>query len=150
LEWSGSGPPVEEFAMNGRRPLLSVFVLLATLTGSTGVTAGEGTVAPELLRARTAAARQAYEHTLEEYTRGSGGGVDRLYLWSCRWLQAECALVEHSADQQAALASHHRRMKDLKKHVLRLVELGRVDRSELTGIDHYCKEADAWAAPASK
>jgi hypothetical protein len=78
----------------------------------------------EQARFRRDAARQVYGQALELYLNGFQLDAERVYRWSCRWLDAERDLSPREADRVAALAAHRDRMAALHEAARRHGGLG--------------------------
>jgi hypothetical protein len=102
----------------------------------------------EPARCRRNAARQVYGQALQLYSEGLQLDAERVYLWSCRWLDAERGLGTQKADHVAALTAHRDRMTAL--HEMARRHGGLVAPMEVTATDYYRAEAEEWLAAAQR
>jgi hypothetical protein len=103
-----------------------------------------------LARARIEAAHRAYQEALDLYREGRSRDVDRIYLWSVRWLEAERDAAARPADQLPAWEAHTKRMKQLDDLVRGRFRAGVAAAVELPAVEYYRKEADFWLARARR
>jgi hypothetical protein len=75
-------------------------------------------------------------------------GIDEVYRWSRRLLEAQREANPEKASQVAACEGHLERMKKLEFKVVRTRRIGFSNTLEVVGVDYYCKEAEFWLALA--
>jgi hypothetical protein len=128
-------------------------VLTAGLTGLllinpllvSGASAGEGppTLA-SLAKARADAARRAYQESDKLYREGRSRDVDRIYLWSQRWLDAEREAAPGEKEKISAFEAHFRRMRQLENLIRNRYNSGVAAAIELPAVEFYRLEAEGW------
>jgi hypothetical protein len=136
--------------MTARILLSMVMMLFASVGALKGAPSpDEAAAKAELLKAKTEAARKAYEITTK-FIGGIGTKFDpeKAYLWSRRWLESECAATTDKEKRLTALKDHRQRMRDLKIWVNKLIKegVGGVALADSAGVDYYLAEADLWTA----
>jgi RNA polymerase sigma factor (sigma-70 family) len=96
---------------------------------------------------RLAAARKTFEDVLSSF---DGGQIrhDSVYLWSRRWMEAERALNDKTADQVAAAEGHRNRMKSLEQQLKDWSLAGVSRKVDLSAGQYYLREAELWLAEA--
>jgi len=104
----------------------------------------------KLAEARVAAGRKAYEETTLLYREGRSRDLDRIYLWSKRWLDAQLDVSNAKADQEAAYEAHWKRMKQLEDLIDRRMRSGVGAAIEVPQVQYYRLEAELWLARARK
>ncbi len=89
---------------------------------------------------------QAILQEFEQSHRVGGTGIsgEELYTWSRRLAEAEYGAAGDAAAQQAALASHADRMKELEARTQALFETGTLLRAKLLAAKYYRITADEW------
>jgi hypothetical protein len=108
----------------------------------------EAPISPDLLAARSDAARDAYQEALKLYQEGRSRDVDRIYRWSLRWLEAEREMRSAKADQVAAARAHDKRMRQLEDLIKTRFRVGAAASVELPEVAYYRAEADILLARA--
>jgi hypothetical protein len=100
-------------------------------------------IPPELAKARLDAARKTYELSLKVF-RTIGGKVtaEELYLWSCRWRDAQSALTKNKEKQVASAQDHLGRMKHLETIVQTMVRAGLRHSSDASAVEYYRLQAE--------
>jgi hypothetical protein len=126
-------------------PVLLVFVWQGMTTAHA---ADDPSVPKALAEARVNSARKAYEETVKLYREGRIRDVDRVYLWSQRWLDAERDLNSKKADQVAAVEAHWKRMKKLEESFQSRYKVGAAAAIELAAVEYYRVEAEVWLVKA--
>jgi hypothetical protein len=130
---------------------LLIFPILLVLVrqGMTPAYAADDPPVPKALaEARVNAARKAYQETDTLYREGRIRDVDRVYLWSQRWLESERDLSSKKADQVAAFEAHWKRMKNLEESVRKRYKVGAAAAIELPAVEYYRLEAEVWLVKA--
>ncbi|HEV3164736.1 MAG TPA: sigma-70 family RNA polymerase sigma factor [Isosphaeraceae bacterium] len=95
-----------------------------------------------LVEARLNAAQKTFEGALADY--GSRELTpDTLYLWSCRWLEAQLAKSVQLSDRVTAAAAHVERMKTVDSLYK---EKRRGSQMLASALEFYRKEAELWLA----
>jgi outer membrane protein TolC len=123
-------------------------VALALLAVGTAVAAApDAKVSPELLRARLAAAQEAYDLAEALYRQGRGE-PEAVYRWSHRWLTAQQALAGTKAERTAAAEAHLGRMKRLEEAAKAMVRVGTGSPLDERAAKYYVAEAEVWLAQA--
>jgi HEAT repeat protein len=87
------------------------------------------------------AARETYENTAVLYDRGMCD-IDGVYLWSCRWMEAQCAVGGKQPARIAAMEAHLARMQRLRDLVKPRFAAGQVTKKDVTAADYCCAEAE--------
>jgi hypothetical protein len=129
--------------------LIVSLTLAAALAGlaAAAPAPSEGKAPPELLKAQRDSARKAYEVCAEGYPKGSPGyDVEKCYLWSRRWLEAERQLAGDA--DRTAIAGHLDRMKKLEEITGARVKAGSGSALEGAAAAFYRAEAETWVAQA--
>jgi hypothetical protein len=139
-----------------RKPTLLVVQLVAVTAAFTHLPANvyaapnEGASNTTLADARLDAARSSYKETMQLYKEGRTRDVDRIYLWSQRWLDAQRALSNKKTDQQSAFDGHWKRMRQLEELVNSRFKAGVAAQVELPAVRFYRIEAEIWLSQAAK
>jgi hypothetical protein len=125
--------------------LLTASFFVAALSGSVlAKQQPDGSTPATLAEARLEAARRAYKEAMDLYREGRTRDVDRVYLWSKRWLEAQRALSNKKADQRAALDAHFKRMRQLEELIKGRYRAGVAATIELPAVQFYRLEAEIW------
>jgi len=99
----------------------------------------------KLAEARVAAARKAaYEETALLYREARTRDMDRIYLWSRRWLDAQRDSAKGKAEEEAAYTGHWNRMKSLEESVKNRLRSGAAAPIEVPAVEFYRLEAEIW------
>ncbi len=127
----------------------SVMVVLV-VSSFLGIAAGAARAdtpqtAAQLAKARVAAAAKVYAAT-SAAMQGGRGSVDRAYVWSVRWLDAERDQGLRGKALAHALHDHTERMKALAAAVAKRVNTGMAPASDALATDYYVVEAQLWEA----
>ncbi|HLN28925.1 MAG TPA: hypothetical protein VK395_14355 [Gemmataceae bacterium] len=134
-----------------RKPLmilgLAVGFFLAGALAEKAATKDVPTV-QKLADARVTAARKAYEETALLYREARTRDVDRIYLWSRRWLDAQRDAAKGKADEEAAYAGHWNRMKAVEDSVKNRLRSGAAAAIEVPAVEFYRLEAEIWLSQA--
>lgn len=101
----------------------------------------------ETRQAQVDAASRAYAGASAAYSTGTGG-LEAVYAWSVRWLNAERALFTAAAERRAAAGRHLERMLRLTVEVTRRVATGLSPVAEGDAAAFYVAEAEAWVSEA--
>jgi hypothetical protein len=99
-----------------------------------------------LAKARADAARRAYQESVDLYREGRSRDVDRIYLWSQRWLEAEREAAPRKEAERAAYEAHYRRMRQLENLIRDRYKAGVAAPIELPAVEFYRLEAEGWLA----
>jgi hypothetical protein len=101
-----------------------------------------------LTKAKRDAARRTFETVWIDYREGRGG-MERLYWWSRRWMEAEQELAaKQKADLVAAAQGHLDRMRELERIIRKLQEAKVSTIDEVSASEYYRLEADLWVRQA--
>ena len=102
-------------------------------------------------RARADAARRVYESlwnpssqkTLDgKSLQGSSVNLDRAYLWSRRWMEAEEQASDKTEDRIAAVQAHVDRMRKLQSYVKAQQDLQSATPADVAAQQYYLLEAE--------
>src|SRR5581483_10695487 len=104
----------------------------------------------KLAEKRVAAAAKAYEETVLLYREARSRDLDRIYLWSKRWLDAQRDANSGKAEQQAAFDAHWKRMKQLQELIDNRMRSGVGAAVEVAQVEFYRLEAELWLTRARK
>jgi hypothetical protein len=105
----------------------------------------------ELAKAKVTAAQTAYERFLALYENDPQSvDVEKIYVWSRRWMEAQSDLSERKEDRLAAAEAHFERMKRLETQANRNVESGKAKQESRFGVEFYRVEAQAWVMEKKK
>jgi hypothetical protein len=77
-------------------------------------------------------------------------GIDEVYRWSRRLLEAQRESNAEKANQVTACEAHLERMKRLEFKVVRTRRIGFSNTLELVEVDYYRKEAEFWLGMAKE
>ena len=115
----------------------------------------EGKAPPEVLKAQRDAARKTYELYAKYYPSlppvvvSPISDVEKCYLWSRRWLEAERQLVGDGDENRVAVAAHLDRMKKLEEMTRKRSDAGSGAWSlDDAAAAFYRAEAETWVAQA--
>jgi len=103
----------------------------------------------QLLQSRVEAARKTFDVVWLNARESVNPLPERVYIWSCRLLDAERELNDRKADRIAAIKAHRDRMRDLEKLVRDRYRTRVVTIDLVTACEFYVSEADIWAWKAS-
>ncbi len=100
------------------------------------------------------AAKQAYSATEAAYQAGTIQGIDQLYIWSRRWMEAELKLAAAPGEQRKVYMAHLERMKALNRETAAKFNMGAVggEAEKFHASEYYLAEAEMWmknAKPAN-
>ncbi len=92
-------------------------------------------------------ARKAFEQDLT-HLKAMGGDVnpERLYVWSCRWLEAELELTADVTARKAALQNHLNRMRELERMTTALERTGQGRGADAAAGTYFRSQAELWLA----
>ena len=107
----------------------------------------EDTKLAALYRLERDAARKTFEVTWQNYREGRRG-IESLYWWSRRWLEAEQHLAAGPDDRAAAAARHLERIKNLEKVIRDLQRSSIATVDEISAVEFYRAEAEIWLRQA--
>jgi hypothetical protein len=125
--------------------VLLLVLVLALTDRAYSVTPPEALTIPKaLLDARLDAVQRAYRESWLLYREGRSRDVDRIYLWSVRWLEAEREATTQPAERTAAYEGHRKRMRLLDDSVRARLRAGAVAPVEAPAAEFYRVEADIW------
>jgi len=133
------------------RRLLFLGVVFGVGLISTAVAAPapvDARILPELAKARLDAARKAYELSWGKYEKGVTVDVEKLYIWSCRWLDSQRAMSDKKADEVAAVEAHLNRMKKLEELVKKKYDADSAAAADYAATQFYRTEAEIWLSQA--
>jgi hypothetical protein len=106
----------------------------------------EPAVPRELLDARSKAAGDSFREAWLLYREGRTRDVDRIYLWSLRWREAQEEASTRHADQLAASEAHEKRMRQLEDLIRTRFRAGVAAPVELPEVTYYRAEAEILTA----
>ena len=109
-----------------------------------------GDARTSLKEARVNAARRAYQEAILLYREGRSRDVDRIYLWSQRWLAAQRGASGRTGDRVAACEAHWKRMQQLEDSVRKRYRAGVAAPIELAAVEFYRTEAELGLADAKE
>jgi hypothetical protein len=95
-----------------------------------------------LAEERLDAARRAYKETYDLYREGRTRDVDRIFLWSQRWLDAEREVSTKKPAQVLALEGHWKRMKQIEDLIRGRYRAGVAAPIELPAVEYYRLDAE--------
>jgi hypothetical protein len=104
-----------------------------------------GGVPAKFARAKLEAARRTFEQLWKDR---EWRQVETPYLWSRRWLEAQCQVSDQPRDRVAACQRHLDRMRDLAEMSRALFKERLVRVAEVHATEYYIAEAEEWLARA--
>lgn len=132
--------------------LAGIIGVLSFVAGPRAIAGAEPKTVSDLGKSREEAARKAYQSIWKQTSEGSADiGVEEIYLWSCRWLDAERASRTKPEDQLVAFAAHVERMKKLDELVKARNRSGTLKHAwDVAAAEYYRLDAEFRAAEAKQ
>jgi hypothetical protein len=125
-----------------RSALLSAnLILLAATRGLADPAPVPPQVSKALLEKRAEAARKVFQQKSAQ-VKGALGRPSDLFGWSERWLEAELALAEKSADRATALRDHLDRVRDIERAAVSLAKTGQGSQADADAATYFRLDAE--------
>ena len=92
------------------------------------------------------AAKHTYEARLAAYAAGTIQGIDQVYIWSRRWMEADLKLAAAPGEQRKIYMAHLERMKWLNRETAAKFNVGARggEAEKFSATEYYLAEAEMW------